>query len=99
MPLQVGGSTEVVMPVPKGVDGKLVRSSPRFGHGVNETFGHSRRREVGRRGMEVKSRVLVPADDDTMPMRVEFAPQVVGVLSPMSAERTANRWLTLRPRL
>lgn len=99
VPLQVGGSTEVVVPVPTGVDGKLVLSSPRFGQGVNETFGHSRRLEVGRRGIEVKSRLLVPADDDTMPMRVEFAPRVVGVLSPMSAERTANRWFTLRPRL
>lgn len=97
-PLRVTGPTEVVVTVPKGVDTRLVLRDPGFGRGVNVAFEHSRRLEVSDRGIEVQVRVLVPADDDTMPVRVEFAPRVVGVLRPASAEGTANHWITLRTR-
>ena len=44
--------------------------------------------------MEIEA--YVPATDDAMPVRVEFAPRAVGILWPASAEGTANEWITLR---
>ena len=95
-PLQVTGPNEIVVTVPRGVKASLVLNDLGFGQGNTVTFKRSRRLRVTRNGMEVRIKVRVPATDGDMPVRVEFAPRVVGVLSPASAEGTANEWITLR---
>jgi hypothetical protein len=50
-------------------------------------------------GIEVLVEVFVPATDDEMPVRVEFAPRILGILWPASAEGTANSWVRLRTEL
>jgi hypothetical protein len=95
-PLKVTGPTEVVITVPVGVDAALIASDLGFGSGEVVRFRESRRlRDLGDR-VQVKVAVRVPAVDDEMPVRVEFAPRIVGILSPDQAEGTANRWITLK---
>ncbi len=97
-PTLVTGPTRVVVTVPKGVSTRLVVSDPGFGKGTEVSFAKSKRLRSTRTGTEVRVSVYVPASDD-MPVRVEFAPHVVGVLTPASAEGTANQWITLRTKL
>jgi hypothetical protein len=46
--------------------------------------------------IELRIKVRVPARSDAMPIRVEFAPRVVGILQPAAAEGNANEWISLR---
>ena len=41
----------------------------------------------------------MPAHDSRMPIRVESAPRVVGVLNSDSAKGRANEWIVLQTRL
>ena len=102
-PLLVNGANEIVVTVPDGVKKQLVLNDLGFGQGNTVSFKTSSRLRVTRSGVEVKVAVRVPVDDSKlpdydgpMPVRVEFAPRVVGILSPASAEGTANQWVTLR---
>jgi hypothetical protein len=70
-----------------------------FGKGEEVTFQESAKLKATEDGIEVVVKVMVPASEDDMPVRVEFAPRVVGVLQPASAEGTANEWVTLRTSL
>ena len=98
-PLHVTGPTEVVVTVPVGVDAQLVATDLGFGQGVEVTFAESARLKATANRIEVKTAVLVPATDSAMPVRVEFAPRVVGLLAPAEAEGTANSWVALRTSL
>ncbi len=98
-PLKVTGPNQVVVVVPNGVPAHLVLKDLGFGKGEEVTFQESAKLKATEDGIEVVVKVMVPASEDDMPVRVEFAPRVVGVLQPASAEGTANEWVTLRTSL
>jgi hypothetical protein len=93
-PLYVTGPTQVVVTVPVGVDAWLVLSDLGFGRGEVVGFAQSAALQVTDDGIEVQVQVYVPADR-AMPVLVEFAPRLIGILWPDSAEGTANSWITL----
>lgn len=94
-PLIVTGPTEIVVTVPVGVDAWLIASDLGFGYGDVVSFAQSHRLRQTAAGIDVEVQVLVPARE-AMPVLVEFAPRLLGLLSPASAEGTANTWITLR---
>lgn len=98
-PLLVTGATEIVVTVPKDVRIKLSVAGPGFGRGENVRFAESSALRRTAEGMEITVKAYVPARDDAMPVRLEFAPRVVGILWPASAEGTANAWVTLKTKL
>ena len=95
-PLKVTGPTEVVITVPEGVETAVVLTDLGFGRGETVTFKESARLRRTADGVQLKLAVRVPARDDEMPVRVEFAPRLLGILWPDSAEGTANDWVVLR---
>lgn len=94
-PLKVTGPNRIVVAVPRGVEAKLILAGPGFGKGEKVRFVHSRRLAATGRGVEVQVTAFVPATDDEMPVRLEFAPDVVGVLAPARAKGRANRPIRL----
>jgi len=44
----------------------------------------------------VSIKAFVPTNDDEMPVAVEFAPRVVGLLAPDRAQGLANDWIVLK---
>jgi hypothetical protein len=93
----VTGPTEIVVSVPPGVDAWLVVSDIGFGQGELVRFEESKALKVRERGIDVKVEVFVPTTED-IPVRVEFAPRIVGLLAPTSAEGASNDWVTLKAR-
>jgi hypothetical protein len=63
------------------------------------TFQESRALKVNHKGIELDIAVFLPATNSTTPVLVEFAPRVIGILSPFSAEGTTNSWIYLEIRL
>ena len=96
--LKVTGPTEVVVTLPRGVDVQLVVTDLGFGHGERVYFEESGKLKATDDGIDVRVNVYVPSRDDDMPVLVEFAPRIVGLLAPTSAEGTANQWITLEAR-
>lgn len=94
MLLQATGPTEFVVTVPRGVQASLVLAGPGFLKGERIEFEHSRKLEKTKLGIEVKIEVRVPARED-LPIGVEFAPRILGILNPDRAEGFANSWVTL----
>jgi hypothetical protein len=95
-PTLVTGPNEVVVIVPRGVPARVILNDLGFGKGTETAVEESRALRETEHGIEVVIKVRVPARDDDMPVRVEFAPRVVGILWPESAEGVANEWITLR---
>jgi hypothetical protein len=95
MLLQATGPTEFVVTLPRGVDGKLLLAGPGFLKGETVEFRHSRRLEKTKSGIEIKVAVRVPAKED-LPIGLEFAPRLLGILNPDRAEGFANSWVSLR---
>jgi hypothetical protein len=99
-PLKVTGPNRIVVTVPKGVPALLVLNDPiGFGRGNNFRFAESRKLRQTDEGIEIKIEVFVPARSDAMPVRVEFAPRILGLLWPESAAGNANAWVKLRSKL
>jgi hypothetical protein len=92
----VTGPTQIVVEIPVGIDARLIARGVGFGYGEEVTFVESRNLRASKRGIDLRIEVLVPASDDDMPVLVEFAPRLVGVLAPVGAEGTANDWIRLR---
>jgi hypothetical protein len=67
-----------------------------FGYGEHVTFAESPSLDVTDQGMEIRAKVLVPATDDSVPVLVDLAPRIVGVLSPTTVEGLANQWVSQR---
>lgn len=95
-PLKVTGPTQVVVTTPPGVDSYLILSDLGFGRGEIVTFETSPALKTTEQGIEVKVAVFVPASDSSMPVGVEFAPEVIGILAPARAEGIANKWVVLK---
>ena len=97
--LTVTGPTEIVIAVPTGVDAWLVLADLGFGRGTNVSFQESDELTNTRSGVEIEVAVYVPSSDTEMPVRVEVAPRILGILWPASAEGIANEWVVLRTRV
>jgi hypothetical protein len=93
---KVTGATRIVIVTPKNVFATLATPGIGFGYGEFVTFEKSSSLQKTFSGIEVIVKVYVPATDSAMPITVDFAPRVVGLLSPMSAEGHANSWIILR---
>ena len=96
---KVSGATEIVITTPEGVSAVLIASGVGYGYGELVTFAQSPALRVTPQGIQLLIEVYLPATLNSVPMRVEFAPRVVGVLSPAVAEGTANKWISLRTML
>lgn len=98
-PLLVTGPTELTITVPTGVDTQLIFADLGFGYGYELTFVESRSLRKTVTGVEVQIAVYVPAHDSTMPVKLNLASGLGGLLSPLSAEGTANSWVILKTKL
>ena len=96
---KVTGPTEIVVATPVGIDGQLAIATIGFGYGEKVTFQESPSLQVTTEGIELRIKFRVPARSDAMPIRVEFAPHLVGALAPVEADGHANEWIVLRPHL
>ena len=94
-PAQVTGPNRIVIRVPTGVNATLIASTLGFGKGEEVSFEYVHSLKATDQGTEVVVKVYVPAVN-AMPVLVEFAPRIVGILAPASVEGTANTWVTLR---
>ena len=93
---RVTGPTRFVITVPQGVEASLVLAGAGFGYGEEVEFRSSPALRVTATSLEVRVAAYVPVGGDATPVLVEFAPRVVGVLAPASAEGWANEWVHLR---
>jgi uncharacterized membrane protein YjdF len=93
---KVTGSTRIVLVTPMDVFATLATPGLGFGYGEFVTFQRSPYLHVTRTHIDVIVKVFVPSTDSSMPIRVYFAPRIVGLLQPMSAEGHANSWVVLR---
>jgi hypothetical protein len=96
-PLKVTGPNEVVVIIPDTLSGAVVTTIG-FGKGENVTIVKSPDLRVTNDGIEVTIKVLVPANDNNMPVEVDFAPRIVGLLAPDHAKGVANEWIVLKTR-
>jgi len=96
---EVTGPTQFVITTPAGVSEAVLLASPGFGYGETVTFQESKALKANRKGIELQIAVFLPATSNTTPVLVEFAPRVIGVLSPVSAKGTTNHWIFFETRL
>jgi hypothetical protein len=97
--LQVTGPTQILVTVPVGADAWLLLSDVGFGQGVSVSFAESSELSTTNSGTEIRVEVFVPANDESMPVRVEVAPRILGILWPASAEGTSNNWIAMETRV
>lgn len=93
---KVTGATQIVLVTPVEVFATLATPGLGFGYGEFVTFETSPSLDVTPTNIEVIVKVFVPSTDSSMPIRVNFAPRIVGLLQPISAEGHANSWVVLR---
>ena len=97
-PLSVTGPTEIVVSVPVGVSASLVVAGVGFGRGEVVRFEEANRLKQLADGLELEVGVYVPASRE-LPIGVELARNLVGILTPTTAEGVTNQWITLPKRL
>jgi len=93
---KVTGATSIVVVTPPGVFATLATPGPGFGYGEFVTFQTSPSLRITSSGIQVIVKVFVPSSDSAMPIRIYFAPRIIGLLNPASAEGHANSWVVLR---
>jgi hypothetical protein len=94
-PLVVTGPTQIVITLPVGIDGTVVLTDLGFGRGEQVRFVSSHALQVRESGIPVRIAVYVPATDESMPIEVEMAAGVLGLLIPERVSGTANTWTIL----
>jgi hypothetical protein len=94
--LKVSGATEIIVTTPPGVDIALASPGVGFGYGENMTFAESPALHVTDQGMQIRAKVLVPAAEDSVPVQVQLAPRIVGLLAPTTVEGVSNTWVSQR---
>jgi hypothetical protein len=92
--LTVTGPNKIVVTVPSGVNAWLLLSDLGFGRGNTVSFAESADLQRTADGIQVRVDVYVPAKG-SFPVRVDFAPRILGILSPESAEGVTNAWFGL----
>jgi len=95
-PLKVTGATRIVVTTPPEVHAVLIASTLGFGRGEIVEFEQSPSLKLGAGDTDLRIQVFVPATDDAMPVLVEFAPRILGILAPVTVEGTANDWISVR---
>jgi hypothetical protein len=96
---KVTGPTQFVITTPVGIDEAVLLTSPGFGYGETVTFKESRALKVTTSGIQLRIAVYLPATDNTVPVLVEFAPRVIGILAPTSVTGTTNQWIVFETHL
>jgi hypothetical protein len=97
--ITVTGPTKFVITVPRGVDATLILKGIGFGRGEVVDIVHSHKLQVRDGRIPIRIAVYVPAARDDLPVMVEFASGLNGLLNPAVAEGTANTWIRLSVRL
>lgn len=93
---KVTGATQIVIVTPPRVFATLSTPGIGFGYGEFVTFEESNGLKYTDSSIQIVVKVFVPASDSTIPIQVDFAPRIIGLLSPISIQGYANSWLTLR---
>jgi hypothetical protein len=96
--LTVTGPNQIVVTVPNGVNAWLLLSDLGFGRGNTVSFAQSADLQKTDDGVQVRVDVYVPAKG-SFPVRVDFAPRLLGILSPESTEGVTNSWFGLTTNL
>jgi hypothetical protein len=96
---KITGPTQVVIVIPSTVKTAIGIPTLGFGYGEQVTFERSNGLKATLSRIELRVKVYVPSTDSTTPIRVEFAPRVLGILSPTSAQGFANSWITFHATL
>jgi hypothetical protein len=96
---QVTGPTQFIVTTPVGVNEAVLLTSPGFGYGETVTFQESNALKITSSGIQLRIAVFVPATDSTIPVLVEFAPRLIGILAPTSATGTTNQWIVFKASL
>lgn len=91
------GPIAYVVTLPRGVRGRLIAKGVGFGHGERLEFRSSRRRKGRADRIDVHVSVRVPAAKD-LPLWLEFAPRVVGILAPERKKGRTNKRVALKTR-
>jgi hypothetical protein len=96
---KVNGPTQFVITTSPEVESAVLLTTPGFGYGETATIMQSPSMKTSSTATELRIRVYIPATSGTIPVIVEFAPRVLGILAPASAEGTTNQWITLKTSL
>jgi hypothetical protein len=91
---KVTGTTEIVVIHPPTVDVSLATPGVGFGYGEDVTFEESPSLSVTSQGMEIRVKVLVPTSDNSVPVNLQIAPRIIGILSPTTEAGHANQWVS-----
>ncbi len=94
--LKVTGPNQLIITVPEGVEAYTVFADPGFGRGWKITYRESSKLKRTANGIQLDIRLYVPATDSTMPVQLQFAPRIIGILQPTTVEGTANEWIVMR---
>lgn len=95
-PLQVTGPTKITLLVPSGVNADVLISDLGFGYGYEITIKEVKRLRQTIDHTEIEVQVYVPANNDSMEILVETAPDLLGLIAPESVEGTANSWVKMK---
>ncbi len=93
--IETTGPIRLVVTTPEGVEAQHVISDLGFGRGYDIAIGTSPALEWTPEGIELTIAVWVPARSQ-LPVTVEFAPRVLGILWPASASGSTNSWVTVQ---
>lgn len=93
---EVDGATEIILTIPDASEAAMVSPGVGFGYGEKLSIVKSPLLSRTADWTEVKIEVLVPGTNPLLPVRVEFAPRVLGLLDPVAREGAADRWLRMK---
>ena len=91
---KVTGATEIVVITPPGTDVALATLGVGFGYGEHVAFEDSPSLSVTSQGMEIRVEVFVPTSDNSVPVNLQVAPRIIGILSPTTDAGHANQWVS-----
>jgi hypothetical protein len=89
------GPIELVVTVPENVNATKLISDLGFGRGYDFRIVKSAELVKSGKQVPVRIQVYVPAKSDDLPISVYFAPRLLGIIFPESADGYANQWITL----
>jgi len=93
------GPARVVVTVPRGVEAEQLSEDEGFGgHGYRVRFAESEDLKDTEGALQVRVAVYAPASDDSLPVRVDFAPRDKGRLGTERAVGEANSWISFTVR-
>jgi hypothetical protein len=95
----VTGPTQFMITTPDDVESAVLLTTIGFGHGEIATIRQSNGLKASGAGIELRIRVYVPTSGCSFPVIVEFAPRVLGILAPATAEGMTNQWITFKTTL